>query len=357
MRIDKARVIIFDEEKFKHIIFNPTVLKSNMSVVFARDQREEMKRKISKIDKLMKQTRYDLNESQLINIETRKNNMEAYNYDDTKMLTFKRSDNKFVTMQWDQANIVFENMILNELIVNYEKVNFETKIERNKEAGYNSIKANIILDNESVKLSKKISSDAYETVLVPTFIRLLNEKRLSDSSNMVHNLCVSQTPYGSRSADLPSSVIKKEFFSQKADVENQFGDLSMPIITYDRQMDPSEDIYAGSYWLYIEQEKKKKFKKFGILYSAKLFSANSIKLEVPCWEYLSKNNRSTTKSQSITLRRLIIRNIHYLNHLKLFSIYMYYQSKGALGLFFYHLFRNAIECVQINPLRGMFITI
>ena len=58
--------------------------------------------------------------------------VRIHSHDQTKMFTLKRENNKFVTMQWNQANLVFENMILNDLILNYNKVIFNAKIHQDK---------------------------------------------------------------------------------------------------------------------------------------------------------------------------------------------------------------------------------
>jgi len=53
--IDKnTRLIIFDTNKFKNIIFNPMIINNKISLSFVNDQKYEIHRKIRKLDKIMK---------------------------------------------------------------------------------------------------------------------------------------------------------------------------------------------------------------------------------------------------------------------------------------------------------------
>ena len=49
------KILIFDDQKFHQVCLSPLVLTQQIQVLFVRNQREEIKRKIKKIDKIMKQ--------------------------------------------------------------------------------------------------------------------------------------------------------------------------------------------------------------------------------------------------------------------------------------------------------------
>lgn len=49
-----TKILLFDEESFKNIIYNPTVLSNKLDIISLRTKNEELIRKISKIDRRMK---------------------------------------------------------------------------------------------------------------------------------------------------------------------------------------------------------------------------------------------------------------------------------------------------------------
>ena len=49
------KILIFDDQKFHQVCLSPLVLTQHIQVLFIRNQREEFKRKINKIDKIIKQ--------------------------------------------------------------------------------------------------------------------------------------------------------------------------------------------------------------------------------------------------------------------------------------------------------------
>lgn len=54
LKVPKVKVILFDEEHFKSVVFSPPVCTNNIEVVAIRTQYEETRRKLNKIDNLMR---------------------------------------------------------------------------------------------------------------------------------------------------------------------------------------------------------------------------------------------------------------------------------------------------------------
>ena len=48
-----TKVLIFDPEKFSNIVFMPQILKNNVDISYAHDQKSELKRKVDKLDRIM----------------------------------------------------------------------------------------------------------------------------------------------------------------------------------------------------------------------------------------------------------------------------------------------------------------
>ena len=76
-----------------------------------------------------------------------------------------------------------------------------------------------------------------------------------------------------------------------------------------------------------------------------MFNNPVAKWEVAKIEALKKDqkDKNAMRPRKVQIKRLLQKNIFYLAYYKLFNYYMFYQSKGALGLFFYHLFTDGFR--------------
>lgn len=49
-----TKIIVFDSKKFESIIFIPLIIRSKIPVTFAHDQKHDLRRKVAKLDQIMK---------------------------------------------------------------------------------------------------------------------------------------------------------------------------------------------------------------------------------------------------------------------------------------------------------------
>lgn len=72
----------------------------------------------------------------------------------------------------------------------------------------------------------------------------------------------------------------------------------------------------------------------------------------------SKRDKKAPKHRWVELKRLLQKNVHHTSYYKLFSLYLHFQSKNALGLFFYYLLTDAF-CLEdvygVKPLKSEMI--
>lgn len=53
-----TKILIFDPAKFSNIVFMPQILKTNVDISYVHDQKSELKRKITRLDRIMKYALY-----------------------------------------------------------------------------------------------------------------------------------------------------------------------------------------------------------------------------------------------------------------------------------------------------------
>ena len=116
------KILIFDEQKFHQVCLSPLVISQQIQVLFIRSQRDDLKRRMTKVDKIIKQA-YNKTYPAHKHIKT----------DNTNMITISKKNNIPVCFNKQDCVQVFENHILSQLMSNYEKFIFRIRVTSDKE--------------------------------------------------------------------------------------------------------------------------------------------------------------------------------------------------------------------------------
>ena len=150
-----VKIIIFDEDKFKSIIYDPHLFLFKKSISFIRDWKSNWLKKIYRIDRLMKE-KYDI--IKRANIEIAEEN-ERYKNKNIKYIIERRQNSLISVPIWYALDLL-QSWVLAGLTLNYKLFDFKWKFIGIKDGSYTyklSIKLDDLYQEEIVTFSKKSS--------------------------------------------------------------------------------------------------------------------------------------------------------------------------------------------------------